>query len=64
MHGVHEHQAFAHAGLVEALVDLGRDIDERAAAFDLEPEFFSVALHTDIFTELLVRRYVSTIGKG
>ena len=64
VHGVHQHSPSRTPLSRRHSFDLGRDVDERAAAFDLEPEFFSVALHTDIFTELLLRRYVSTIGKG
>ena len=51
VHRVHQHQPFVDAGLAEAFIDLGRDVDERTAAFDLEPEFLAVTFHTVILAK-------------
>ena len=46
MHGVHEDHAFVDAALPQAVLDLGRDVDEAPARRDIEPELFAKAFHT------------------
>lgn len=45
MPGIHEHEAILDTALVDALLDIGGDVDEGASGGDLEPEFFAVAFH-------------------
>ena len=45
MLGIDQHQAFRNAALVDALLDIRRDVDEGPSGGDIEPEFFAVAFH-------------------
>ncbi|VTR70089.1 hypothetical protein DESC_780278 [Desulfosarcina cetonica] len=45
VHRVDQHQALFDAAFVDALLNVGCDVDERPAGGDLEPEFFAVAFH-------------------
>lgn len=44
MPGIHEHEAFLDAALVNALLHLAGDVDEGPPGGH-EPEFLSIALH-------------------
>ncbi len=45
MHGVHEAETFSDATLFEAVLDLGRDVDERPAGGHVKPQLFAIAFH-------------------
>jgi hypothetical protein len=56
---VYQCQSFLYAAFAQALLDLGRDVDEFPAPRDVEPQFLSVALHTNRI--LLVRNTLSYV---
>ena len=45
MHGVHKGKSLLDTTCLQTLLNLGRNVDERPAFLDIEPEFFSVALY-------------------
>lgn len=44
---VHQTQALADPALMQRVLDLCRNIDESVSGRDIEPEFFTIGLHTD-----------------
>jgi hypothetical protein len=48
MLGIDEHEAFRNAALVDALLHVGRDVDESSPGWDIEPELFAVVFHPTI----------------
>jgi hypothetical protein len=45
MLGIDEHEGILDSALVDALLNVTGNIDERPASGHFEPEFFAVALH-------------------
>jgi hypothetical protein len=48
MLGIDEHQTLGNPALIDALLDIGGDVDEGPAGGHIEPELFSVAFHPTI----------------
>ena len=45
MLGIDEYETIFYPALVDALLHVGRHVDEGASGVYLEPEFFSIAFH-------------------
>ena len=54
MHGVDERQTFSDPTVLQALLNLRRDVDKSAPGGHLEPKFASVAFHTVSASEVLL----------
>ena len=45
MSGINEHEAIFDPAFVDALLNIGGDVDEGASGGHVEPEFFSITFH-------------------
>ena len=45
MPGIDQHEAILNPAFIDAMLDIGCDVDEGTPGGDLEPQFFSVASH-------------------
>ena len=63
MHRVDENEALLDSALAKTLLDLGRDVDEGAAARRLEPQFLAPGLHPNPpFQDVVSSRLIAVIA--